>query len=289
MSIILDGKKLSEQIKAELKVRIAYLKSSGKKIGLAAVLVGDSPASEVYVRAKAKFSEEIGIYSEIVRPPSNVSTSGLVEAVQSLNSRKEITGIIVQSPLPKGIGEREVSEAISPAKDVDGFHPQNLGRLLLGQPAFVPCTPLAILEILKRYNFSPAGKHCVIVGRGSIVGKPLLMLLLEKSFGNATVTVCHSNTRDLSHHTRQAEILIAATGVPRLIKADMVSEGTVVIDVGINRVEDKSSPKGYRLVGDVDYDAVSKKAAAITPVPGGVGPMTVAMLLSNTVKAAEQT
>jgi len=289
MPIILDGKKLSEQIKSELKVKVQALKSSGKKIGLAAVLIGDNPASEVYVRAKAKFSDEIGIYSEIVRPPAGVSTAGLIEAVRSLNSRSDITGIIVQSPLPKRIDEREVSEAISPAKDVDGFHPQNLGRLILGQPAFVPCTPLAILEILKRYNFSPAGKHCVIVGRGIIVGKPLSMLLLEKSFGNATVTVCHSNTRDLSHHTRQADILIAATGSSLLIKEDMVREGAVVIDVGINRVEDKSNPKGYRLVGDVDYDAVSKKAVAITPVPGGVGPMTVAMLLSNTVKAAETT
>lgn len=289
MPILLDGKKLSEQIKAELKTRVAALKSSGKKIGLAAVLVGDNPASEVYVRAKARFSNEIGIHSEIVRPPANVSTAGLIEAVRQLAARPEVTGIIVQSPLPKGIDEREVSEAIFPAKDVDGFHPTNLGRLVLGQPAFVPCTPLAILEILKRYDFSPAGKHCVIVGRGLIVGKPLSMLLLEKKFGNATVTVCHSGTRDLGAVTRKAEILIAATGVPRLIKADMVGEGAVVIDVGINRVEDKSSPKGYRLVGDVDFDSVSKKATAITPVPGGVGPMTVAMLLSNTVKAAEQT
>ncbi len=288
MPIILDGKALSEQIKAELKSRVAALKAKGKKVGLAAVLVGDNPASEVYVRAKAKFSEEIGVHSEIVRLPARISTIGLLAGVLSLNDRPDITGIIVQSPLPKHIKEQEVAQAVLPAKDVDGFHPQNLGRLVLGQPGFVPCTPMAILEILKRHNFSPSGKHCVIVGRGLIVGKPLSMLLLDKSFGNATVTICHSGTKDMGYLTTQAEILIAATGVPRLIKADMVGEGAVVIDVGINRVEDQTHPKGYRLVGDVDFESVSKKVAAITPVPGGVGPMTVAMLLSNTVKAAEQ-
>ncbi|MCI0331092.1 MAG: bifunctional 5,10-methylenetetrahydrofolate dehydrogenase/5,10-methenyltetrahydrofolate cyclohydrolase [candidate division Zixibacteria bacterium] len=288
MAILLDGKALAFEIKAELKTRVDKLKAAGRKVGLAAVLVGNNPASEVYVRNKAKFSEEIGVHSEIVRPPANITTIGLITVVLALNDRADITGIIVQSPLPKKIDEREVSEAVLPYKDVDGFHPQNLGRLFLGRPNFIPCTPAAILELLNRYGHSPAGKHCVIVGRGKIVGKPLAIMLLEKAFGNATVTICHSATRDLSHHTRQADILIAATGAPHLIKGDMVREGAVVIDVGINRIEDKSNPKGYRLVGDVDFDSVSKKAAAITPVPGGVGPMTVAVLLSNTVRAAEK-
>ncbi|MGE5692823.1 MAG: bifunctional 5,10-methylenetetrahydrofolate dehydrogenase/5,10-methenyltetrahydrofolate cyclohydrolase [Candidatus Zixiibacteriota bacterium] len=288
MAIILDGKALAFEIKTELKARVEKLKAAGKKIGLAAVLVGDNPASEVYVRNKAKFSEEIGVYSEIVRPPGNITTIGLITVILALNDRADITGIIVQSPLPKKINEKEVSEGIFPGKDVDGFHPQNMGRLVLGRPNYVPCTPAAILEILNRYGHSPARKHCVIVGRGNIVGKPLAIMLAEKTLGNATVTVCHSATRDLAKHTRQADILVAATGSPLLIKGDMVREGAVVIDVGINRVEDRSNPKGYRLVGDVDFDSVSKKAEAITPVPGGVGPMTVAMLLSNTVKAAEK-
>ena len=288
MAILLDGKALAFEIKTELKAKVDKLKASGRPVGLAAVLVGDNPASEVYVRNKAKFSEEIGVYSEIVRPPGNITTIGLITVILALNDRADITGIIVQSPLPKKINEKEVSEGIFPGKDVDGFHPQNMGRLVLGRPNYVPCTPAAILEILNRYGHSPAGKHCVIVGRGNIVGKPLAIMLAEKTLGNATVTVCHSATRDLAKHTRQADILIAATGSPLLIKGDMVREGAVVIDVGINRVEDKASPKGYRLVGDVDFDSVSKKAEAITPVPGGVGPMTVAMLLSNTVKAAEK-
>jgi len=288
MAIILDGKALAFEIKTELKAKVDKLKASGRPVGLAAVLVGDNPASEVYVRNKAKFSEEIGVFSEIVRPPGNITTIGLITVILALNDRADITGIIVQSPLPKKINEQEVSEGIFPGKDVDGFHPQNMGRLVLGRPGFVPCTPAAILEILNRYGHSPAGKHCVIVGRGNIVGKPLAIMLAEKTMGNATVTVCHSATKNLAEHTRRADILIAAVGVPELIKGDMVREGAVVIDVGINRIEDKSSPKGYRLVGDVDFDSVSKKAAAITPVPGGVGPMTVAMLLSNTVKAAEK-
>jgi len=279
---------LAFEIKAELKARVDKLTASGRQVGLAAVLVGNNPASEVYVSNKARFCEEIGVHSDIVRLPARSTTMGLIAVLLALNDRSDITGIIVQSPLPKGIDEKEVSEAVLPYKDVDGFHPQNMGRLVLGRPGFVPCTPAAILEILNRYGHSPAGKHCVIVGRGNIVGKPLAIMLSEKSLGNATVTVCHSATRDLSHHTRQADILIAATGRPLLIKGDMVREGAVVIDVGINRVEDKSSPKGYRLVGDVDFDSVEKKAEAITPVPGGVGPMTVAMLLSNTVKAAER-
>jgi methylenetetrahydrofolate dehydrogenase (NADP+)/methenyltetrahydrofolate cyclohydrolase len=288
MAIILDGKALAFEIKAGLKSRVDKLKAHGRKVGLAAVLIGDNPASEVYVRNKAKFSEDIGVHSEIVRPPAKITTIGLITVILALNDRPDITGIIIQSPLPKSINEGEVSEGILPYKDVDGFHPQNMGRLVLGRPGFVPCTPAAILELLNRYGHSPAGKHCVIVGRGNIVGKPLAIMLAEKSIGNATVTVCHSATKNLSHHTRQADILIVATGRPFLIKGDMVREGAVVIDVGINRVEDKSSPKGYRLVGDVDFDSVSKKAEAITPVPGGVGPMTVAMLLSNTVKAAER-
>jgi methylenetetrahydrofolate dehydrogenase (NADP+)/methenyltetrahydrofolate cyclohydrolase len=288
MAIQLDGKALAFEIKTELKARVEKLKAAGKKIGLAAVLVGDNPASEVYVRNKARFSEEIGVHSEIVRPPGNITTIGLITVILALNDRPDITGIIVQSPLPKKISEREASEAILPGKDVDGFHPHNMGRLVLGRPNFVPCTPAAILEILNRYGHSPAGKHCVIVGRGNIVGKPLAIMLAEKTMGNATVTVCHSATKNMAEHTRRADILIAAVGVPELIKGDMVREGAVVVDVGINRVEDKSNPKGYRLVGDVDFDSVSKKAAAITPVPGGVGPMTVAMLLSNTVKAAEK-
>jgi len=214
MAILLDGKALAFEIKAELKKRVDKLKASGRQVGLAAVLVGDNPASEVYVRNKAKFSEDIGVYSEIARLPAKSTTIGLITVVLALNDRPDITGIIVQSPLPKQINEREISEGVLPHKDVDGFHPQNLGRLILGRPNYAPCTPAAILELLNRYGHSPAGKHCVIVGRGNIVGKPLAIMLAEKTLGNATVTVCHSATRDLAQHTRQADILIVATGSP---------------------------------------------------------------------------
>ena len=286
--LVLRGKPVSEAIKSDLESRIAALLPKGVKPGLTAVLVGEDPASQVYVRSKERQSAKLGFNSQVLRLPTETSEDDLLALVEDLNQDSEVHGILVQLPLPKGIDSQKVIEAIDPEKDVDGFHPVNVGKLVLGLEGFVSCTPAGILEIIKYYNIETEGKHVVVVGRSNIVGKPMANLMIQKrALGNATVTLVHTRTPDMSIHTRQADILIAAAGAPEFIGADMVKDGAVVIDVGINRVDDASKERGSRLVGDVDYQAVLGKVSAITPVPGGVGPMTIAMLLSNTVKSAE--
>lgn len=285
---IIDGKKISSEIKESLKEKIKSLKEKGEVPGLAAVLVGDNPASLVYVNMKAKACEKVGIHSEVYRYPKELPEFELLKKIEELNEKRTIHGILVQFPTPEQISEEKVILTIDPKKDVDGFHPFNVGMMLAGKPTFLPCTPLGIQELLVRSGNDPSGKHVVILGRGSLVGRPLAPMLYQKAKGaNATVTICHTATRDLSGITRQADILIAAMGRAKFVTADMVKPGVVVIDVGTNRIEDPSTKSGYRLVGDVDFDSVSQIAKAITPVPGGVGPMTIAMLLSNTVKACE--
>jgi methylenetetrahydrofolate dehydrogenase (NADP+)/methenyltetrahydrofolate cyclohydrolase len=285
---IISGTDIAQQIRQELKQEIAELKEKHNLIpGLATILVGDDPASQVYVRQKEKASLALGIYSERHPLPADTSEEELLSLVDLINKDPKIHGILVQLPLPRHINEGRVIYAISPSKDVDGFHPVSLGKLMRGEPDFLPCTPQAIQELLVRSGIDVEGKEVVVVGRSDIVGKPVANLLLQKKKGaNATVTVCHSQTQDISFHTKRADILIVAMGRPKAITADMVKEGVVVIDVGINRVGKSSSGKDI-LVGDVDFDAVKEKAKAITPVPGGVGPMTVVMLMANTVKAAK--
>lgn len=282
--IIIDGKKIAQEIRAELKTEIDKLKSAGKDVpGLVAILVGDNPASESYVRGKAKACEEIGMRAVTERHPSDMKEDELLNLIDSYNNNSKFNGILVQLPLPKHIDEDKVIEAISPKKDVDGFHPISVGNLVIGKPAFKSCTPAGIQELLIRYKIETKGKHVVVLGRSNIVGKPIANIMLQKKeFANSIVTICHSAAPDVSYYTKQADILVAAMGSPKFVKADMVKDGVVVIDVGINRVEDNTASKGYRLVGDVDFDEVSKKSSYITPVPGGVGPMTIAMLLKNT-------
>ncbi len=287
---LIDGKAISSQIKQGLREKIENLGKKGKVPGLAAILVGDNPASQVYVNMKVKACGNVGILSEVFRYPKDLPESELLEKIDELNRKDTIHGILVQFPTPEQISEEKVILSIDPKKDVDGFHPFNVGMMLAGKPTFMPCTPLGIQELLVRSGNDPSGKHVVILGRGSLVGRPLAPMLYQKAGGaNATVTVCHTRTRDLASITRQADILVAAMGKTRFVTADMVKPGVVVIDVGTNRVEDPSTKSGYRLVGDVDFDSVSQVAKAITPVPGGVGPMTIAMLLSNTVRACEMT
>ncbi|MBI5788047.1 MAG: bifunctional methylenetetrahydrofolate dehydrogenase/methenyltetrahydrofolate cyclohydrolase FolD [Candidatus Schekmanbacteria bacterium] len=276
---IISGNQISKKIRQELAAQIVELKAKHNLTpGLAVVLVGENPASQVYVNMKEKGCTEVGIYSEKHLLPKDATQSQLMDLIDKLNNDPKIHGILVQLPLPKQLDEKEVLNAISPAKDVDGFHPYNVGKLLVGEPTFVACTPFGVIKMLEYSGIEIKGKRAVVVGRSNIVGKPVALLLLQK---DATVTVCHSRTKDLAAETRRAEILIAAIGKPKFITADMVSEGTVVIDVGVNRLDDGS------LAGDVDFEAVKEKAAAISPVPGGVGPMTIAMLLSNTVQAAK--
>jgi methylenetetrahydrofolate dehydrogenase (NADP+)/methenyltetrahydrofolate cyclohydrolase len=285
---IIDGKKISSEIKENLKEKIENLKKKEIVPGLAAILVGDNPASQVYVNMKAKACEEVGIHSEVYRYPKELPESDLLEKIKELNHKESIHGILVQFPTPEQISEEKVILTIDPKKDVDGFHPFNVGMMLAGKPTFLPCTPLGIQELLLRSGNDPSGKHVVILGRGSLVGRPLASMLFQKTKGaNATVTVCHTATKDLTNLTLQADILIAAMGKAKFVTADMVKPEVVVIDVGTNKIEDFSTKSGYRLVGDVDFDSVKEVAKAITPVPGGVGPMTIAMLLSNTVKACE--
>jgi methylenetetrahydrofolate dehydrogenase (NADP+)/methenyltetrahydrofolate cyclohydrolase len=285
---IIDGKIISQQIKEGLSGKIENLKKKGQVPGLAAILVGDNPASQVYVNMKVKACEQVGIHSEVYRYPQELPESELMKKIDELNRKDTIHGILVQFPTPEQINEEKVILAISPDKDVDGFHPFNVGMMLAGKPTFLPCTPLGVQELLIRSGNDPSGKHVVILGRGSLVGRPLAPMLYQKMKGaNATVTVCHTGTKNLVNFTRQADILVAAMGRARFVTAEMVKPGVVVIDVGTNRIEDSSTKSGYRLVGDVDFDSVSQVAEAITPVPGGVGPMTIAMLLSNTVKACE--
>ncbi len=286
---LLDGKAISAEMREELKVRVAALKAKDVVPGLGVLLVGDDPASRSYVTAKEKACEHVGIHSEEVRLPADATRDMILSVVNQYNSDPKINGILVQLPLPDGQMEQDVIAAIDPNKDVDGFTPVNIGRMQLGLPAYLPCTPHGILHMLKRSGHSPAKKHVVVVGRSNIVGRPLANLLtLKNALGNATVTLCHTGTPDIGVHTRQADIIVAAAGRPNTITGEMIPEGAVVIDVGVNRVEDASKPRGYRLVGDVDFDAALPKVAAITPVPGGVGPMTITMLLYNTVLAAEQ-
>ncbi|MCE2499766.1 MAG: bifunctional methylenetetrahydrofolate dehydrogenase/methenyltetrahydrofolate cyclohydrolase FolD [Dehalococcoidia bacterium] len=288
---VLNGNEIAAEFRAEVAVSAGQLAStSGVIPGLAAVLVGDDPASAVYVRNKGRACAEAGIFSEIFYWPSHARQDDLLAFIDRLNADSRFHGILVQLPLPEQLDETTVIQRVDPRKDVDGLHPVNQGRVLQGEPAFLPCTPFGVQQLLLRSGYDPAGKHVVIVGRSNIVGKPLAALLMQRApGGNATVTVCHTRTRDLPEITRQADILVAAMGVPGAIGADMVRKGAVVIDVGINRVDDASRRRGYRLVGDVEYEAVAAKAEAITPVPGGIGPMTIAMLLRNTVEAARHT
>ena len=284
---IISGTKIAAEIRGELKVRVAGLKSKGIVPGLAMVRVGEDSASVSYVRGKSKASEELGIYSETIVLPEAATGKQLLAKIKELNRDKRFHGILVQLPLPRHIDEDEVISAIDPKKDVDGFHPENVGRLLIGEPYFVPCTPLGIKELLVRSGNKPDGKHVVICGRSNLVGKPMMAILIQKKQNaNATVTMVHTGTKNMASITRQADILIAAMGKPKAITADMVKEGVVVIDVGVNEVGISSSGKRI-LVGDTDYEQIREKAKAITPVPGGVGPMTVTMLMANTIRAAE--
>lgn len=286
---LIKGAEVAAQIREELKKEIAELKASRNVVpGLATVLVGSDPASQVYVGAKEKTCQELGIYSERHDLPERTTQKELITLVQKLNKSSKINGILVQLPLPKHLNEEEVLYAIDPRKDVDGFHPVNVGRLMIGEPDYIPCTPAGIQQLLIRSGTKIDGAEVVVVGRSNIVGKPIANILLQKKPGaNATVTICHTGTRDLAFHTRRADILIVAAGKPKAITADMVKEGVVVIDVGVNEIG--KTPEGKRiLAGDVDFDSVKEKAKAITPVPGGVGPMTITMLMMNTVKAAKR-
>ncbi len=287
---LLDGKALSQKIKEEIAQEVEQIKNNGGKIPhLAAVLIGEDPASEVYIRNKVQSCEMVGFKSTLVKRDSSTTEEELLQIVDQLNNNDDIDGFIVQLPLPEHINEEKVTLAIDPRKDVDGFHPVNFGRMAQGLPCYLPATPFGILQMLERYKIEVSGKECVVLGRSNIVGTPVSILLSRKARpGNATVTLCHSRTKDLAKHTRRADILIVSLGVPEFVTADMVREGAVVIDVGINRVEDASRQRGYRLVGDVKFDEVAAKCSYITPVPGGVGPMTVTSLLMNTLKSAKK-
>ncbi|NLK25913.1 MAG: bifunctional methylenetetrahydrofolate dehydrogenase/methenyltetrahydrofolate cyclohydrolase FolD [Euryarchaeota archaeon] len=286
---IINGKEIAEQIRQELRTKIAALKARGITPGLAVVLVGEDPASQSYVRMKGRACEDLGLYSKTIVKPATTSEEELLTIIDSLNADPRINGILVQLPLPKHIDENKIILRIDPDKDVDGFHPINVGKMLIGEPGFLPCTPHGIQEMLMRSGNDPEGKHVVVVGRSNIVGKPVAAILVQKAKGaNATVTIAHSRTRDLGSITRTGDIMVAAIGSPEFIKADMIKEGAVIIDVGSNRVSDPSAKRGYRWTGDVDFEAVKEKASAITPVPGGVGPMTIVMLMSNTVLSASR-
>ena len=290
MANILDGTALSKEIRSEVAESTLNLKTLHNLTpGLAAVLVGDDPASAVYVRNKGRACDEVGIFSEVFRLPKDTTQESVLDLVEDLNRDARFHGILVQLPLPEQINETTIIEHIHPSKDVDGIHPFNLGKLTQGIPEFIPGTPAGVQQLLVRNGYDPAGKHVVICGRSNIVGKPLATLLTQRSDGsNATVTVCHTRTNNITDFTKRADIVVAAIGRPKAITADMLKPGCIVIDVGINRVEDASRKSGYRLIGDVDYENILPICEAITPVPGGVGPMTIAMLLVNTVKAAEK-
>ncbi len=285
---ILDGKALAAELRAEIAADVAAMKAAtGRVPGLAVVLVGDDPASRSYVTAKGKACAAAGIYSREIALPASAGREEILAVVRTLNADDAIDGILVQLPLPDASIEREIIEALDPDKDVDGFHPTNVGRMVQGLPSFAPCTPLGVLEMLRRAGAPLSGAAVVVIGRSQLVGRPLSILLSQKGV-DATVTLCHTRTKDLARFTRAADIVVVAAGRPRTLTADMIRPGAVVIDVGVNRVPDAAKAAGHRLVGDVDFDAVAAKAAAITPVPGGVGPMTIAMLLRNTVAAARR-
>ena len=276
---LIEGKKISDSIREEIKLEAERLKAEGTVPGLVVILVGEDPASQVYVRNKAKACEQLGYYSEVVRLPAETSQRELLELIGRYNRDDKVNGILVQLPLPKHIEEKAVIDAIAVEKDVDGFHPESVGNLMIGDDTLLPCTPAGVIELLKRTGNDPAGKHAVVIGRSNIVGKPVAMLLLRE---HATVTICHSRTPNLPEVARQADILVAAVGVPKLVKKEWVKPGAVVIDVGVNRLPDG------KLCGDVDFDDVLDTAGWITPVPGGVGPMTITMLMANTLKAARR-
>jgi methylenetetrahydrofolate dehydrogenase (NADP+)/methenyltetrahydrofolate cyclohydrolase len=285
---IIDGKAIATQIREELKAEVKVLAARGITPGLGVILVGNDPASKSYVTAKERACEEIGIFSDDNRLPAETTQAQLLAKVEAMNRDPRIHGILVQLPLPRHIDESTILRAVSPEKDVDGFHPINVGKMVIGERAFLPCTPHGVVEMLARSGVKTDGAHVVVVGRSNIVGKPVANLLLQKKpKANATVTICHTGTRDMGTFTRQADILVVAAGRARTITADMVKPGAVVIDVGVNRIEDTTKKAGFRLVGDVDFDSVKEKASMITPVPGGVGPMTITMLLANTVESAK--
>jgi methylenetetrahydrofolate dehydrogenase (NADP+)/methenyltetrahydrofolate cyclohydrolase len=286
-SKIIDGKLISLQIKDEIKKETSHLnESSGITPGLAFILVGDNPASQSYVRSKGKACNELGFYSITEELPENTSEDEVLSLIQRYNQDEKIHGILVQLPLPPHINEKNILESINYKKDVDGFHPQNIGRLVSGIRCFIPCTPYGIVELLKRSNVITSGKNLVVIGRSNIVGKPVANLFINKEL-NCTVSVCHSATKDISFYTKNADIIIAAMGKAKFLKSDMINEGVVLIDVGINRVPDSTKKTGYGLVGDIDYEDCFSKASKITPVPGGVGPMTIAMLMKNTLESAK--
>jgi methylenetetrahydrofolate dehydrogenase (NADP+)/methenyltetrahydrofolate cyclohydrolase len=291
MAQIIDGKKIAQEIRNEIRGETTLLKEmKGITPGLAFILVGENPASQVYVKMKGKACEEMGFYSITEQMPENTPEQTVLDKIQQFNNDQKIHGILVQLPLPKHINETKVLELIKPSKDVDGFHPYNVGKLVVGEDTLRPCTPSGVQELLIRTGNDPKGKHVVVVGRSNIVGKPVANILLQKQMGaNAVVTVAHTGAKDITPYTKSADILIAAMGKPEVITGDMLKEGVIVIDVGVNRVEDPSSKNGYKLVGDVHFESASKVAKAITPVPGGVGPMTIAMLMKNTLKAAKST
>lgn len=286
---IIDGKAIAAKVKEEIKVQVAeMIDNRNMAPHLAAVIVGEDPASQTYVASKERAAKGVGMTSSVYRLKDNATEEELLDTIDFLNKDKDIDGFIVQLPLPAHMDVDKVIAAIDPAKDVDGFHPVNVGKMVLGEPGYVSATPAGIMELLKRYNIQTEGKHCVVLGRSNIVGSPMSILMSKKTNpGNSTVTVCHSKTQNIEEYIRSADILICAIGQPQFIKADMVKKGVVVIDVGIHRIK-ADNQKGYRLVGDVDFDEVVKKASYITPVPGGVGPMTIAMLLKNTLSAAKK-
>lgn len=284
---IIDGKELANIIKAEIAEKVSAIAAKGERVPhLAAILVGEDPASQSYVRNKVRSCEQCGFESTLLRKPADISEKELLEIIEELNNNDAIDGFIVQLPLPKHIDEEKVTLAIKPEKDVDGFHPVNFGRMAQGLDCYLPATPFGIMQMLERYNIEVEGKECVVLGRSNIVGTPISILLSRKaSPGNATITLCHSRTKDIASHCRRADIIIVALGIPEYLKGNMVKEGAVVIDVGINRVDDETAKRGYRLKGDVNYEEVAPKCSYITPVPGGVGPMTVTSLLMNTLRA----
>jgi len=286
---LIDGKKIAAEIKQELAAKVSELKSQGKKIPhLVAVLVGNDPASETYVASKVKSCQEVGFKSTELRYSSDITEEQLLEVVDRLNRDEDVDGYIVQLPLPRHISEERILLAIAPDKDVDGFHPFNVGKMVTGLPTYLPATPAGIVELLTRYHIETRGKHCVVLGRSNIVGTPMAVLMSRKNeHADCTVTICHSRTRNIQEITRQADILIVALGKPRFVTAEMVKEGAVVVDVGIHRVPSDKTKSGFRLIGDVDFDQVAPKCSYITPVPGGVGPMTIVSLLQNTLKAAQ--
>ena len=286
-AVIIDGKQVAADIRAEVAQKVAELKKNGKNACLAVILVGENPASVSYVTGKQKALAEVGMQDHSVHLPENTTEEDLLKLIDQLNNDDTVHGILVQLPLPKHINEDKVIMAISPKKDVDGFHPVNVGNMMIGRPGFLPCTPHGIIVLLKRMGIETSRKHAVVIGRSNIVGKPVSVLLAQKSV-NCTVTICHTGTKNLSEITKQADIIVVASGHPHTLTGDMIKDGAVVIDVGVNRIPDSSKKSGFRLVGDCDFDDLKEKASFITPVPGGVGPMTIAMLMVNTLESAEK-